>query len=493
MGPVDAIALHARLTPGSLAARDLTHGRSWSYDELDAAVSRCAGLLTGSYGCVGGDRVAVLAKNRVEQIILHHACARAGLIFVPLNWRLNPSEIAVLLADVEPKLLIGDAELERAGLEGLSIDLIASQIEPATPMPARVIDPEQISLILFTSGTSGHPKGVMLSERALTQTAINLGVLAHVDRNSVFLVDSPMFHIIGMVSSVRPVLAQGGVVLVSDGFIPHRTLSRLCDPTLGTTHYFCVPQMADRLRAEPAFDGERLKGMTAILTGGAPHPAASIKAWLSAGVPIVDGFGMSEAGTVFGMSTDPDIISAKAGSAGVPTAGILPRLVDGAGVDVATGAPGELLLKGANLFSGYWRRPEETQSAFTSEGWFRTGDIAVRDQDGFFTIVDRKKDMFISGGENVFPAEIEALLIDFPGVIEAAVVGVPDPKWGEVGLCVLVCRDTPTPIIDAVRTHLSAHLARYKHPTHFQIVDALPRTGSGKVRKGDLRDAWPKL
>lgn len=493
MGPVDAIALHARLTPGSLAARDLTHGRSLSYSALDAAVSRCAGLLAETYGCGAGDRVAVLAKNRVEQIILHHACARAGLIFVPLNWRLNPGEIAVLLDDIEPKILIGDAELERVGLEGLSIDLIAAQIDTATPMPPRAIDPEQISLILFTSGTSGAPKGVMLSERALTQTAINLGVLAQVDRNSVFLVDSPMFHIIGMVSSVRPVLAQGGVVLVSDGFIPDRTLSRLSDPSLKATHYFCVPQMADRLRAEPAFEGERLKGMTAIMTGGAPHPAASINAWLAAGVPIVDGFGMSEAGTVFGMSTDPDIISAKAGSAGVPTPGVLTRLVDKQGADVGIGAPGELLLKGANLFSGYWRRPAETRSAFTPDGWFRTGDIAVRDQDGFFTIVDRKKDMFISGGENVYPAEIEALLIDFPGVIEAAVIGVPDPKWGEVGLCVLACNHPTAKVIDAVRDHLSARLARYKHPTHFQIVEALPRTGSGKVRKSDLRDAWPQL
>lgn len=492
MEPVDAIALHARLTPGSLAARDLTHDRSWTYGELDAAVGRCAGLLTGFYGGVVGDRVAVLAKNRVEQIILHHACARAGLIFVPLNWRLTPGEIAVLLAHVQPRLLIGDAELEQAGFQGVSIEKIASQIETATPVPGQSIDPEQISLILFTSGTSGHPKGVMLSERALAQTAINLGVLACVDRNSVFLVDSPMFHIIGLVSSVRPVLAQGGVVLVSDGFIPVRTLSRLGDPALKTTHYFCVPQMADRLRAEPAFDGQRLKGMTAILTGGAPHPAASINAWLAAGVAIVDGFGMSEAGTVFGMSTDPNIISAKAGSVGVPTPGILTRLVDSAGDDVATGVPGELLLKGPNLFSGYWRRPDEAQAAFTSDGWFRTGDIAVKDDEGFFTIVDRKKDMYISGGENVYPAEIEALLADFPGVAEVAVVGVPDPKWGEVGLCILVPCDQTGEVIDAVRTHLSTRLARYKHPTHFQILDALPRTGSGKVRKGDLSAAWSK-
>ncbi len=494
MGPVDDTACQAIRKPDAAAAIDLDSGRRWTYRQLDEAVGRCAGLLREGYGCQAGDRVASLAKNRVALVILHLACARAGLIYVPLNWRLSPAEVAALIEDAEPRLVIGDTEMARAGVSGVSLDAFAAEIDRCEATIDDAIDPDQVSLILFTSGTSGRPKGVMLSERAQRETAINFSMLGQVDANSVILIDTPMFHIIGLITSVRPFLMQGATLLVSDGFDPTRTLRRLGDPTLGVTHYFCVPQMADRIRAEAGFDGATLGRLTALFTGGAPHPAASIKAWLDAGVTVADGFGMSEAGTVLGMALDPEIILAKAGSAGLPTAAIALRIVDGEGRDVGSGDAGELLLKGPNLFDGYWRRPHETVAAFTADGWFRTGDIAVRDADGFFSIVDRKKDMFISGGENVYPAEIEAVLSSYPGLIEAAVVGIPDARWGEVGLCAMVHADPPEDLADRVRAHLSERLAGYKLPRHFVIVEALPRTGSGKVQKGMLRDvAMPLL
>lgn len=489
MGPVDDTAFQAIRKPDAPAAVDLASGRRWTYRQLDEAIGRCAALLRQVYGCEVGDRVATLAKNRVELVILHLACARAGLIYVPLNWRLSPAEVAALIEDADPALVIGDAEMARAGLAGVSLDEVSAAIDARAQTIEAETDPDRISLILFTSGTSGRPKGVMLSERAQRETAINFGLLGQVDSRSVILIDSPMFHIIGLITSVRPFLMQGATLLVSDGFDPSRTLARLSDPALGVTHYFCVPQMADRIRSEPGFDGRKLAGLTGLFTGGAPHPAASIKAWLDAGVTVADGFGMSEAGTVLGMALDPEIIMAKAGCAGLPAAAVGVKIVDADGRDLRAGEPGELLLKGPNLFDGYWRRPQETAAAFTDDGWFRTGDIAIRDADGYFAIVDRKKDMFISGGENVYPAEIEAVLATYPGLVEAAVIGIPDARWGEVGLCALVHADPPVDLSERVRAHLSERLAGYKLPRHFVIVDALPRTGSGKVQKAVLREA----
>jgi len=477
MGPIDDTAFQARRQPDALAAVDMASGRRWTYSELDRAVGRCAHLLRHQHGCALGDRVASLAKNRVELIVLHLACARAGLIYVPLNWRLSAPEIAALIADAEPRVVLDDAKLEA----------LAQQIDATSQTFAGPVDPEQVSLILFTSGTSGTPKGVMLSERAQRQTAINFSLLGQVDARSRILIDTPMFHIIGLITSVRPILMQGGVMLVSDGFEPGRTLARLSDPDLAVTHYFCVPQMADRIRAQPGFDGRKLGHLTALFTGGAPHPAAAITAWLDAGVPVVDGFGMSEAGTVLGMALNPSIIADKAGAAGIPAPGIELRLVGASDSDVAAGQPGELLLRGPNLFSGYWRRPDEMAKAFTEDGWFRTGDIAVCDADGYLTIVDRRKDMYISGGENVYPAEVEAALADFPGLIETAIIGVPDARWGEVGVCAMSHAEPGDDLAERVQAHLSGRLAGYKLPRHVVLMQALPRTGSGKVKKGDLR------
>lgn len=487
-GPADHVALHAMRQPDRLAAVDLISDRRWTYAQLDQAIAACAAQLTGPYRAVLGDRVACLAKNCVEIIILHLACARAGLIFVPLNWRLSTPELVQLLEDCEPRVLFGDAELDRHGLAGVALrdlDLAGDGAFRAGHSPP---DPDRPSLILYTSGTSGRPKGVVLSERNLAQTAINFGLLGEVEPRSVFLAESPMFHVIGLVSSVRPPLMFGAAVLVSDGFQPARTLSRMSDPDLGVSHYFCVPQMAAALRHEPSFDPDRLRGLKAIFTGGAPHPAADIHAFLAQGLAIVDGFGMSEAGTVFGMPIHPPLIAAKAGCVGMATPAVAARIVDNQGVDCPADVAGELLLKGENIFSGYWRKPDETAAAFTADGWFRTGDIAVRDADGFYRLVDRKKDMFISGGENVYPAEIENALSGLPGLLECAVIGVPDEQWGEVGVCCFVAHPQNPASADDLRARLADRLARYKLPKTYLALDQLPRTGSGKVVKGRLRE-----
>ncbi len=480
------MSLQARLEPERLAAVDLASGRRWTYAALDLAVARCARVLV-ERGCEAGDRVASLARNRVTLMVLHLACARIGAIYAPLNWRLSPAEIAVLVEDAEPRLIVGDSELAKAGLEGLSLDELERAIEVAAPLWTPTFDRDQPSLLLYTSGTSGRPKGALLSENNLERTAANFGRLGRVTHDSAFLVDSPMFHIIGLVTSVRPALLHGGAVVVSDGFEPARTLGRIGDPALSITHYFCVPQMAAMLRGHAAFSASMFKGLTALFTGGAPHPAADIRAWLADGVPVVDGYGMSEAGTVFGMPVDLAQIDGRAGSTGIAMPGVATRIVDDQEQDCPPGIAGELLLKGENLFRAYWRRPDETAAAFTEDGWFRTGDIARADAEGFHWLIDRKKDMFISGGENVYPAEIEAALADHPAIAECAVIGLPDPRWGEVGHVVAASRDGAALDLGVILEHLEHRLARYKLPKAMTLVPALPRTGSGKVQKTVLR------
>lgn len=485
---VDHIALQAQLQPEQLAAVDLTHGGRWSYAALDRAVSGSAWHLTQALGCRPGDRVACLSKNRVEMVILHHACARAGLIFVPLNWRLASAELAVLLADAAPVVVFGgQEELAQHGVSGLQFDDFDWRAPAASALAAAPIDPDRPSLILYTSGTSGRPKGVMLTERNLAQTAINFALLGKMTPSSAFLIDAPMFHVIGLVTSVRPTLMLGGTVLVSDGFVPARTLSRIADPSLAISHYFCVPQMAGALRREPSLTREGLSSLTAIFTGGAPHPADDIKAWLGKGVLVCDGFGMSEAGTVFGMPAALPLILAKAGSVGIPTPAIQTRICRPDGSLCASNEPGELQLKGDNIFVGYWNRPDETKAAFTPDGWFWTGDIATCDDEGYYRIVDRKKDMFISGGENIYPAEIEAALADMPGLRECAVVGMSDAQWGEVGVLCYVPVEGSDLDEASLLARLSDRIARYKLPKRFVKLDALPRTGSGKVLKAPLK------
>jgi fatty-acyl-CoA synthase len=244
--------------------------------------------------------------------------------------------------------------------------------------------------------------------------------------------------------------------------------------------------MAASLRAEAGFDPSGLRHLTALFTGGAPHPAASILRWLDDDVAVADGFGMTETGTVFGMSLDPDITRERAGSVGIATPRVQARIVDNDGATLDAGFAGELQLKGRNIFSGYWRKPQESRDAFTGDGWFRTGDIARADEAGFHWIVDRKKDMYISGGENVYPVESESVKARNESVAQSAVVGVPDDRWGEVGHLYLVPSKGCTLDPQRILSDLAGSLAKYKVPKYVSMLDALPRNGAGKVLKNVL-------
>lgn len=485
----DPVALHARLRPDSVACIELASNRRWNYRELDADIQRAVALLRHQ-GIGAGERIAVLARNSVYQIILQQALMRLGAIFVPLNWRLSEHELAHLLEDCTPTILYSDdrslelpPSCRNRSFASFAFDIAAFDPAPrCLPQSSR-----NTCIILYTSGTSGVPKGALLTAQFLLATALNFNVLGEVDTGCIFLCDTPMFHVIGIVAQIWPPLLRGGTFIVSPGFDAENTNDRLGNPDFGVTHYFCVPQMAEALRHTPNFAPERWTKLKALFTGGAPNPAAHIRWWLDRGVRMVDGYGMTETGTTLGMPLSPDLLRSKAGAAGVPGPLTAVRLVDEDDRDVTDGTPGEILVFGPNVIGGYWNRPEERKSCFTEDGWIRTGDIGRRDEDGYITIVDRRKDMFISGGENVYPVEVEAALSEHTGVREVAVVGIPDQRWGEVGRAYVVAVPGQDLDSDQLAHHCQSLIARYKVPKEFRFVDKLPRTGSGKVIKHLLR------
>ncbi len=488
----DAVALHARGVPEKLACADLATGRRWTYRALDEAVNSAITSLTDRCGIQPGERIATIARNSADQLILQLAAMRMGAIFVPVNWRLSRQEQAQILADCSPSMLVTDEDSASMGLPAacrpLDVASFANGVADAAPAAVRPMpDADRPVVILYTSGTSGRPKGVLITGRNIFATAVNFGVLGQVGHDSVFLCDTPMFHVIGLVTSLHSPLLQGGTVLISSGFDPAVTNDRLGDAALGVSHYFCVPQMAAALRNAANFQPQGWKNLRALFTGGAPNPPANIRWWFGQGVRMVDGYGMTEAGTLLGMPLDRERINEKAGSAGLVAPGLTLRITDDEGRDVGPREVGEILVAGPNVTPGYWARPEETARAFTADGWFRTGDLARRDDDGFVTIVDRRKDMFISGGENVYPVEVEQVLIAHPDIVEAAVIGIADEKWGEVGRAFVVSRPGSAVTAETLAAHCTAAIARYKVPKDFVFVAELPRSAAGKVLKMVLK------
>lgn len=487
----DFIALYARSIPQKTAITELHSEQCWSYRELDHQIRQVASMLN-KLGCEFGDRVVLLAKNNVSQVILHYACARLGLIYTPLNWRLSGSEVETLLERASPKLILCD-DISYALLDKKhhfhKLDSFIQQsleLEPASDFSYEL---DRVSLMLFTSGTSGSPKGVMLTERNLNQSGANFSALNSVDRHSSFLCDAPLFHVMGMVANIRTVLQQGGHVFLTDGYDAERTYRWLCDESMGITHYTGVPQMIERFRTIKDFDPQQLEN-TILITGGAPHSMEDKKAWNNDGIILVSGSGMTEVGTICGMPLDRDLISSRLGSVGLLTPGMQARLVDNEGKDVAKGEAGELWLRGDSITPGYWQDQEKTESVFAEGRWFMTGDIVTIDADGYLWIVDRKKDMYISGGENVYPAEIEAIALAYPAVEEVAVVGVPDDQWGEVGYLAYVCKSGQEVNEPGLLETINQRLARYKVPKYATRLDSLPRTKStGKVQKQELKNS----
>lgn len=486
---VDWLSFWRRSEPKREALFDAAQNRPYSYQELADASDYCACQLSAA-GFGAGDRLALLAANCPQTLMLLFACARLGVVLVPLNYRLTASELSFIVADAAPRILLHDANYAElaagialpAGCQLLTLAEWAHQ--PASSLPDIATDAEAPLVIQYTSGTTGRPKGVMQSQRMISWNAINTTVSWDLSGSDCALVHTPFFHTGGLHVLTTPLLQRGGKLVLLPAFDPVAAL-RLIDEQR-VSILFAVPTMFQMMLETAEFAEASLGSLRFCISGGAPCPLPLIAAYQTRGLVFKQGYGLTEAGPNC-MTLHQQLAVAKAGSVGGPNMYTQIRVVGDNGQPVAQGEVGELQLAGPTLCSGYWRNPEATTQLFDGI-WLRTGDLVRMDVDGCCYIVDRKKDMFISGGENIYPAEIEAVLLLHPAVQEAAVTGVADAKWGEVGQAHVLLRDGEYASSEQLLAFLATHLARYKLPKSFIFLQQpLPRTSTGKLRKNLLR------
>ncbi|MFI0543809.1 long-chain fatty acid--CoA ligase [Streptomyces sp. RP5T] len=487
-------ARRARKTPHRTA---LIHGdTTLSYAGLHTRVTRLAHALRAR-GIRRGDRVAYLGPNHPSYLETLFAAGTLGAVFVPLNTRLAGPEIGYQLSDSGARALIyGPASKALvAGLPGSTDVRTYVEVGPEyeqllTESPAEPIDepvtPDDTCIIMYTSGTTGRPKGAMLTHGNLTWNAINVLVDTDLIADERALVSAPLFHTAGLNMLTLPVLLKGGTCVLVESFDPDATFDLIEQHRI--TFMFGVPTMFEQVARHPRWPGADLSSLRILTCGGSPVSTPLIAAYQERGLTFLQGYGMTEAspGTLF---LDAEHAIGKAGSAGVPHFFTDVRVVRPDLAPVGIGETGEIVLRGPNVMPGYWGLPEETAASF-ADGWFRSGDAARVDEDGYVFVVDRIKDMIISGGENIYPAEIEDLLLGHPDIAECAVIGVPDEKWGEVPRAVVVPREGATPDPDEILASLSGRLAKYKIPKSVVVADGLPRTASGKLLKSRVRKRY---
>jgi fatty-acyl-CoA synthase len=461
----------ARATPERVAIDQ--DGRLVTYRELDEGSDAWAAAFA-ERGLRRGDRVATLTGSTPEHVQLLYACAKAGLILLPLSWRLSPAELRYQLDDAAPALCLAeDVYEETAAATGHRFERLTVPKAGVRPRatPAADIADEDGLLLIYTSGTTGRPKGALLTHANCFWTNLSFDLMTGVNQADVVLQVLPQFHVGGW--NVQTLLGwwKGATVILEREFEPARAL-RLIEEKRVTT-MMGVPSTYLFMAQQPGFADADLSSLTRAVVGGAPMPEALLETYAARGTAIVQGYGLTEAAPNVLCLPAEDAVR-KLGCAGKP----YPF------VDVRLSAEEELQVRGPNVFPGYWRNETASSAAFTADGWLRTGDVAECDDEGFYRIKGRLKDMFISGGENVYPAEVEAVLHEHPQVVDAAVVGVPDERWGEVGVAFVVCEGaTEEDLLDWCR----ARLARFKVPKSFRFVVEIPRNGMGKVQKRELQ------
>lgn len=485
---------------------ELASGRRYSFATLNARANRLANLLRDRFGVAKGDRISILAHNSVAYIDLFFAAAKIGAIFAPLNWRLAPPELAYILNDSRPKALFCGPEfpdtlaslrtqvdlppcmaLEGASIEG-AIDYETGLDQASDKEPDRpALNGEDPYCILYTSGTTGQPKGAVIPHRQVLWNCINTAASWGLSEQDISPVFVPLFHAGGLFAFITPLFYIGGKILLARTLEVEASLRAIEEE--GCTVVLGVPTIYQMWMRSPAFESADFSRVRWFVSGGAPCPEATMSVWRDRkGVVFRQGYGLTEVGPNCFAMTDEESL-AKSGSVGKPIFHSEMRITGDGGRDVPVGEVGELLIRGPHVCSGYWQNPEASAQAIR-DGWFHTGDMARCDKDGFYYIAGRFKDMIISGGENVYAAEVEAAVLEHPDISEAALIGQPDPKYGEVGLIVVVAREGAAPSAESVLDTCRSHLASYKIPKEVAFTDALPYSPYGKVQKAELRKLY---
>ncbi len=483
--------------------------RSLSWRDLDASVARMANHLI-ALGVGPGERVAAQVDKSVESMMLYLATVRAGAVYVPLNTAYKAGEIEHFVQDAQPAVLVCAVEnqdwivpiAQAAGVrhlftlgvngDGSWMSAIGDQ---DTSLAPRLMGADALAAIIYTSGTTGRSKGAMLSHGNLRSNAEVLKRYWDWRTDDVLIHALPIFHVHGLFVALHAALGSGCPMIWMDRFDPAQALQHLSRATV----FMGVPTLYTRLLAQPVLNAQRMPRMRLFVSGSAPLLQATFDAWKArTGHTLLERYGMSETLMLTSNPCRPDERYAmaserRAGTVGFPLPGVSLRIADGAGQVLPAGAVGGIEVRGPSVFLGYWRMPDKTAEEFTADGWFKTGDVGLQDERGYVHIVGRSKDVIISGGYNVYPAEVESRLNALPGVLDSALVGVPHPDFGEVGVAVVVAQAGATLHPADVLDGLKRQLANYKIPKHCAIVSELPRNAMGKVQKNLLRDTYRTL
>jgi len=494
----DILQRRADLTPDRIALTCTITGREISYAAWNRQAIQTANFLH-NLGVGKGDRVAVYAVNAVEYLEVWMACGKIGAILQNLNWRLTPIELQDLMIDAAPKVLIYSADfaaevdtmrphLDRVQHYVAFDDPIAVGDKPFSAREQQHADhlhadvtlqPDDPWVICYTGGTTGLPKGAILTHANMTWNATNTVMSWGLDQNDVAILNAPLFHTGGLNVFTLPLIHIGGRSIVCKTFDVDQVFDLI--KTGGVTVFFGVPTMFVMMQGHPRWPEADFSGLKIVISGGAPCPLPVFEKFWAKGVDFKTGYGLTEAGpNTFWLP--PVDVQRKPGAVGKPLLHIEVDVIDDEGNSQSAGEAGELIIRGPHVTPGYWNNPDATRTAIV-DGWLHTGDLAIRDDEGYYTIVGRLKDMIISGGENIYPAEVESVMHAHNAVAEAALIGMPDEKWGEVGCAVVVIKVGQTLTEATLIDFLTDRLARYKVPRQVIFVDDLPKTGPGKIDK----------
>lgn len=495
---LDWIKRWALYSPDKTALHSADDDQQLSYKEMHSSINKTAHLLKNKFGVEKEDRVAILSINSMEYVILFFAIQKLGAIMLPLNFRLAAPELSYQLEDADVKTLLYEEAFDETvgklsftppnkavidGENGISDELFVTAGETVEETD-HAGDFEDPCMILYTSGTTGRPKGAIITHKMLFWNSINTGLRLNLTQHDVSITFAPFFHTGGWNVLTTPMLHRGAKIILMKKFDPDKVLE-LCDDEK-VSILFGVPTMMDMMYRTDQFAKSSLKTVRYAVVGGEPMPLNLIDIWEEKGVPVRQGYGLTEFGpNVFSLNEEDS--KRKIGSIGFPNFYIDTRVVDDSGNDVSQGEPGELILKGPVCMKGYWNNPEATKKTIVN-GWLHTGDIVRVDEDGYYYVIDRKKEMFISGAENVYPAEVEHVFRTHPAVRDIAVIGVPDEKWGESGKAFIVRNEGFETTEEEFQSWAKDQLAKYKVPKHYAFIEELPKSDSGKILKRKLKE-----